>query len=874
MNNISDEFEFVRKYLTNGGGQLGIHELKIQTPCNKRLLQAFQDQDGPPSIPDLAVLVRHILRRESERAGVRQKLRVPASDKWPDKEEWERYGIRVMVHDTGDFVLDAEPWMPNWLTFADRICPESDAFADKQRRNPQPCSGDPFIHALDHDNVVYEEYLSRGQKEAVRAVLTAPPGATLVVNLPTGLGKSLCGQILSKIPFVDSKSEGVTVVIVPTTALALDQQRNMQKWYFPTAYRGGPDENTQSQNTEIWRKICDGTQGIVFTSPESFMGGLKKALYTAARGGFIKALVIDEAHMVEHWGTDFRPSFQEISGLRLSLLRSCSGPKFRTILLSATLTESSLGLIKTLFGKPGPLGMLSEVQLRPEPAYWVSFCECADDKVIRVLDAINHLPRPLILYSSTIRQWRNGTSWGAIEWYERLRQEGYRRIDIMTGETSTTEREGIIKNWSQGNIDIIVATSSFGLGIDYRSVRSVIHACVPETSDRFYQEVGRTGRDGKASISLVVYEEKDIKTATGMNGQLVIGLDKGLERWLRMFNKKQNLSGSCIKVPIDVTRQYRHNPKSKLNIEWNIKTLTLMNRAGLITLDDEPSSLSDSDSTANQEGLTNDATEEAHLRRVIEIINNRHNSREIWERLVEPNREHTAMAYKSQLNLMKDLLEQKKCVSEILGKLYSAKDISSRGAENRIYVAPSCGGCGFCRLNGKEPYTSPAHSRHIDWPPYTSVGARLEKYLAGGSVFALFYRASDDLKAQMSALVRSLGWLLQEGIRSLVCPDNLLREFVKEVSDMKKLPVMVQNSYVPREMPKVPTTVFYLVGEPVAQLDAWLSKCRRVGIDSEPYVIVLPNNAVDPQRPDRLLKGCLPCNYCTQDELDAQEVLL
>ncbi|MEH2094342.1 protein DpdG [Nostoc sp.] len=132
-------------------------------------------------------------------------------------------------------------------------------------------------------------------------------------------------------------------------------------------------------------RIRAGTQRIIFTSPESLMDSLASALYEAAKLGILRYFIIDEAHMVEQWGDDFRPAFQEIPGLRRDLLRLNS---FTTLLLTATLTESCLDTLETLFGKD--LQVISAVQLRPEPAYWFKRCESEEVRKQRLLEAVYH----------------------------------------------------------------------------------------------------------------------------------------------------------------------------------------------------------------------------------------------------------------------------------------------------------------------------------------------------------------------------------------------------------------------------------------------------------------------------------------------------
>jgi ATP-dependent DNA helicase RecQ len=120
----------------------------------------------------------------------------------------------------------------------------------------------------------------------------------------------------------------------------------------------------------------------------------------------LRYFVIDEAHIVEQWGDEFRPAFQELPGLRRDLLRLTS---FTTLLLTATLTESCLDTLETLFGKPGPFQVISAVQLRPEPSYWFAWCQSEEIRKQRLIEAVYHLPRPLIVYATKredVRRWK------------------------------------------------------------------------------------------------------------------------------------------------------------------------------------------------------------------------------------------------------------------------------------------------------------------------------------------------------------------------------------------------------------------------------------------------------------------------------------
>jgi superfamily II DNA helicase RecQ len=216
------------------------------------------------------------------------------------------------------------------------------------------------------------------------------------------------------------------------------------------------------------------------------------ALYSANKAGLLKYLVVDEAHLTAQWGDSFRPAFQALAGVRRGLLRDCSGEAFRTILMSATFSPQNIETLDVLFGPTDTIQMVSAVHLRPEPRYWAYKARNESEKRSLVLELLNHVPRPFILY---VTERRDADIWASL-----LRQSGnYERIACFTSDTPNAQRKKIIDDWDENGLDGIVATSAFGVGMDKFDIRTIIHATIPESLDRFYQEVGRGGRDGKGS---------------------------------------------------------------------------------------------------------------------------------------------------------------------------------------------------------------------------------------------------------------------------------------------------------------------------------------------------------------------------------------
>ena len=148
--------------------------------------------------------------------------------------------------------------------------------------------------------------------------------------------------------------------------------------------------------------------------------------------------------------------------------------------------------------------------LRPEIAYLTAEADDPDSRLRRVCEAVLHLPRPLFVYATRKRD--------VAELEQAFRACGINRLVTVTGDSSDDERRHAV-NALRGDADhaptadLAVGTSAFGLGIDVPDVRAVVHACLPETIDRYYQEVGRSARDGRAALGLLLWTRSDQETA-------------------------------------------------------------------------------------------------------------------------------------------------------------------------------------------------------------------------------------------------------------------------------------------------------------------------------------------------------------------------
>jgi ATP-dependent DNA helicase RecQ len=823
---MNDSFSELREILKTGN--IPKDTSLISEPCHQRLLDALGNSPGSG---DIASLVRHVLRREDEKQGGSSAISLLISRKspFPDRTTWEQSSINVLREDQEHYLISANPWQPEWLDFAIQYPPDSPIFKEEYRRNYEPVSGDLFLQL-----VGLNKYHSMGQREAIHAVLTAPDSSTLVINLPTGAGKSLCAQLPA---LLNSRNNyGVSVVVVPTTALAIDQEGKLNYFiHHNTAYYSDDSIEGKERREGIRSRIRAGTQRIIFTSPESLMNSLAPALYEAGKLGMLRYLIIDEVHMVEQWGDGFRPAFQEIPGLRRDLLRLCS---FNTILLTATLTESCLDTLKTLFGKD--LQVISAVQLRPEPAYWFEWCKSEEVRKQRLLEAVYNLPRPLIIYGTKVKD--------VEDWKRELNRAGFKRCDLMTGKSTSQERLQLLEKWREGKIDIVVATSAFGLGIDQSDVRAVIHVCIPETIDRFYQEVGRGGRDGKAAISLTLYTDEDYSIARSLSEKSVITIERGLQRWESMFGKKERLQDDRYRVPIDVSPSSEEKDIDMYgdrNLAWNIRTLTLLNRANIIEIDSiEPPQKQNSDS----EEVYQKAWDLHRNSRIIRIRNDQHLNKYTWESEVEPIRQQRQSWSYKNLQLMQEALKAKRCISQIFLEAYSIPPRQTSETRNPVIVSAACGGCPVCRKDGIKPF---AGIMPIPSPPWQKpkflVRDELQRLLGNDNLMLIFYESLEE-KTMKRRMNKVLKWFAEQGIINFVIPEELQESLIKEVNRIPNAFIFLWDSYQPIKMPHISTLIFHPQGEKLPY--NYLSKNS---ISQAPRIILLPTDTPDTSRPERRL---------------------
>lgn len=731
--------------------QLGDVELAKSRIC-LRLLKAayvFHNQESHASHGDLLVLIRQVVRLFGS-------LELP-TEWWESICENSRsFGLQEhTLRQSGTVRITALQWNTDWLPDAEDI--------DRliMRRQVEQVLGDGML--LDFMEVGGKDittYLTEGQRQAAWAAMFAPPGSTTLITLPTGAGKSLTVQLAA---WVDSKhgtyAGGTTIVIVPTIALAIDQNeaarqhfRNPNPAYLPHYLASDVSEELRNL---IRTGVREGTMPLLFISPESLIGSeFSGIVMKAAKEGKIKRIVVDEAHLIESWGASFRSDFQFLSTY-LRILYNASRQQLRLLMLSATISAGALATLKQLFTLPsGKFSHVQVNQLRPEIGYWMANASSESQKLNRVAEALRYLPRPSVLYLTAPRDAERYRD-------ELMAKDGYQRVATFTGETSAEKRLQLIQDWRDDRIDLMIATSAFGLGVDKPDVRTILHAAFPESIDRFYQEVGRGGRDGCSSISLVITTKHDRKYAVNNSLKSRITVEKAWPRWHEMFrHARRSESGTWI-----INRQMTPKgsmEKSDINRDWNEHVLLLMQRAAIIKVADMVSPLS---SDLLDQPIDYDELQVSVLQH--EAVNDFEGFKTIVDVAREQERGDLIKASQKLASIFRDQTsEVTDCLAYEFEQIYAP-------------VGLACGGCPGCRRAERKPYTTPAELEIVSSvefdAPHTRHYAELSKLMGHRRTLLVLYDSGHEL--DFKALKRIASGIIKRGVAQIMLSPAHYREY-------------------------------------------------------------------------------------------------
>ena len=328
------------------------------------------------------------------------------------------------------------------------------------------------------------EALRPGQREAIESVLA---GRDTLVVMSTGSGKSAIYQIAGLL------IEGATVVVSPLIALQRDQVEDLGE----RAAGGAAQINSSLPAAERERALAELAEDaleFLFLAPEQLANEEVLAELAVAHPSL---LVVDEAHCISEWGHDFRPEYLRVGAAAEALgrpailaLTATAAPPVREEIVERLGLRDPAVLVRG-FDRPN-------IRLAVERFHGE---QGAERKLRALMDAVEAAPKPGIVYVATRRQ--------AEELAALLCERGVTAASYHAGMKSG-ERDAVQERFMDSDLEVVVATTAFGMGIDKADVRWVFHSEVSESLDSYYQEIGRAGRDGEPAQAVLFYRSEDV----------------------------------------------------------------------------------------------------------------------------------------------------------------------------------------------------------------------------------------------------------------------------------------------------------------------------------------------------------------------------